>query len=236
LSTDDFSVWAIVPAAGSGSRMRTSVPKQYLPLLGKPVIQHTLERLSAHSRVRGVLVGLAPDDAHWKGVATNAARPVETFQGGATRAHTVLNGLAALAACGHVGDWVMVHDAVRPCLRPGDIDRLIEAATKNDDGGLLALPVSDTVKRVDERGRVQETVSRTNLWRAMTPQLFRVGRLHDALNQALVHGLDITDEACAIESAGGKPVMVPCHADNIKITVPEELTLAELFLRQQGAG
>lgn len=215
--------------------MRASVPKQYLPLCGKPVIQRTLERLSAHPRVRGVLVGLAPDDVHWASVDTGTIKLVDTYSGGVTRAETVLNGLVALSARGGAHDWVMVHDAVRPCLRLDDVDRLITAATRSADGGLLALPLSDTVKRVDESGFVVETISRTNLWRALTPQMFRVDRLQNALTQALAQRADITDEACAVEIAGGRPVVVPGHADNIKITVPEDLSLAELFLRQQGS-
>lgn len=159
----DFSIWAIVPAAGSGSRMRAALPKQYLALLGRPVIQHTLERLCAHTRVRGALVGLAADDDHWRRAAIALPKLLGCFTGGATRAQTVLNGLAALAAHARSDDWVMVHDAVRPCLRIGDIERLIDAAGNSPDGGLLGLPVSDTVKRVDGTDRVLETVSRSNL-------------------------------------------------------------------------
>ena len=214
--------------------MRAALPKQYLTLSGRPVIAHTLDRLCTHARVRGVMVGVAADDEHWRRAAITLPKLLGTFTGGATRAHTVLNGLAALAAHARMDDWVMVHDAVRPCLRQDDIDRLITVAMSNTDGGLLALPVSDTVKRVDSADKVVETVSRTNLWRALTPQMFRFDRLQVALQQALVRGAEVTDEASAIEAAGGRPVLVAGHADNIKITMPADLPLAELFLHQQG--
>jgi 2-C-methyl-D-erythritol 4-phosphate cytidylyltransferase len=232
--TSEFSIWAIVPAAGSGSRMRAALPKQYLPLLGRPVIHHSLERLSAHPRVRGIMVGLAPDDNQWARFPVASTKLLGTFIGGATRAQTVLNGLAALS--GHAGpdDWVMVHDAVRPCVRLQDLDHLIATATSNPDGGLLAMPVSDTIKRGDTSPRSLETVPRSNLWRALTPQLFPLKRLESALKQSLALGVDVTDEACAVEAAGGRPLLVPGHTDNIKITIPEDLPLAEFYLRQQG--
>ena len=148
----------------------------------------------------------------------------------------VLPALDRAALAPHAGpdDWVMVHDAVRPCVRRQDIDELIAVATSNNDGGLLAIPVSDTVKRSDASQRALETVSRNNLWRALTPQLFKLKQLEDALKRALANGLDVTDEACAVETTGGRPVLVPGHADNIKVTTPEDLPLAEFYLRQQG--
>jgi 2-C-methyl-D-erythritol 4-phosphate cytidylyltransferase len=171
----DPAIWAIVPAAGTGSRMQAAVPKQYLPLLGRPVIQHTLERLCAHARIRGVLVGVSAEDRHWKDLELELRLPklLGTFPGGATRAHTVLNGLQALADRAQPDDWAMVHDAARPCLRTQDVDRLIDAVQAHADGGLLALPVSDTVKRTDAGRRVVQTVPRANLWRALTPRVSR---------------------------------------------------------------
>jgi len=213
------------------------VPKQYLPLLGRPVIQRTLESLCAHSQVRGVLVGVAAEDDRWTELAKTLGHLPKlhgSFHGGVTRAQTVLNGLRTLGTHAQPNDWVMVHDAVRPCLRLTDVDRLIAAVKGHADGGLLALQVSDTVKRTDETGRITQTVPRMNLWRAQTPQMFRLHILERALQQALAQGSDITDEAAAIEVAGNHPIVVPGHADNIKITVPEDLALAELFLRQQG--
>ncbi len=234
--TANSSIWGLIPAAGAGSRMQSAVPKQYLSLLGRPIIQHTLERLCAHTRVRGVMVGLAVDDVHWAKAVATPAKFLGSCIGGATRAHTVLNGLHALLQHAKPDDWVMVHDAVRPCLRLADVDRLIAAATAHTHGALLALPVSDTVKRVDESGQIVETVARANLWRALTPQMFRIDRLEQALQQSLARGAEITDEAAAIEVAGGRPVVVQGRPDNIKITVPEDLALAELFLKQQERG
>jgi 2-C-methyl-D-erythritol 4-phosphate cytidylyltransferase len=155
------------------------------------------------------------------------------YSGGETRAHTVLNGLKALSKHAKSEDWVLVHDAVRPCLRHEDVDKLISAVGNGPEGGLLAFPVSDTVKRVDNEGRVIETVRREGLWRAATPQMFRIGALASALETALKQNSKITDEASAIEGAGGHPCVVACHADNIKITLPEDLALAELYLKQQ---
>ena len=216
--------------------MQSAVPKQYLSLLDRPVIQHTLECLCAHSQVRGVFVGIAAHDLHWSELAprlTHLPKLLGSFTGGATRAQTVLNGLQALAAHATPSDWVMVHDAVRPCLRLTDVDRLIAAVQGHEDGGLLAFPVSDTVKRVDETRRVLETVSRMNLWRALTPQIFRFGKLEQALQQALARGTEVTDEATAVEAVGAQPMVVQGHPHNIKITVPEDLPLAALFLKQR---
>jgi 2-C-methyl-D-erythritol 4-phosphate cytidylyltransferase len=216
--------------------MRRSQPKQYLTLAGRAVIVHTLERLCSHPRIEGVLVGLAAEDRDWVSLKDAIARPpmfLGTYEGGAERADTVLNGLRALSANADPADWVMVHDAARPCIRHEDIDKLISETQDHPDGGLLALPVADTVKRTDSTQLVQETVLRTNLWRALTPQLFPLKRLTATLEQALAAGVTVTDEAAAIEHAGGHPRVVAGHADNIKITLADDLALAELFLKQQ---
>jgi len=216
--------------------MQAAFPKQYLPLLGRPVILHTLTRLCAHPRVRGVLVGVSNQDTHWPKIAEQAARLPKflgSYPGGETRGHTVLNGLKELGKHAQGRDWVLVHDAVRPCVRPGDVDNLIAAVSDETEGGLLAFPVSDTVKRVDKDGHVTETVKRDGLWRAATPQMFRIETLTRALEQALRDGMEVTDESSAIEAAGGHPRVVACHADNIKITLPEDLMLVELYLKQQ---
>ena len=229
-------IWALVPAGGRGLRMQVPLPKQYLPLLGRPVILHTLERLCTHPRVRGVMVGVSDQDRHWQALIpmlANLPKFLGKYSGGETRAHTVLNGLKALSKHAKSEGWVLVHDAVRPCVRHADIDKLISTVANGQEGSLLALPVSDTVKRVDNEGRVIETVDRAGLWRAATPQMFRIGALTSALESALKQGSEITDEASAIEAAGGHPRVVACHADNIKVTLPEDLALAELYLKQQ---
>lgn len=233
----DAGIWAVVPAAGVGARMRAQMPKQYLPLLGRPVILHTLERLCSYPRLRGVLLGIASDDTHWPSLALpDLDKFIGTYPGGSMRAQTVLSGLNVLATHAHDDDWVMVHDAVRPCVRHDDLDKLVTAARSNSDGALLAIPLTDTLKRADSSGRVQQTVPRVNLWRALTPQIFQVGRLRQALASALARGEDPTDEAAAIESAGGRPMIVEGHPDNIKITLPADLALAELYLKQQREG
>ncbi len=225
-------IWAVVPAAGMGARMRADVPKQYLPLAGRTVIEHTLTRLAGHPRIAEVVVALASDDVLFPGLAPRLPAAVRAVPGGVERCHSVLNGLNALAAA-TAADWVLVHDAARPCLRAADIDRLLDALSGTEWGGLLAVPVRDTLKRCGPAGDIEATVDRTNLWHALTPQMFRVGALRTALAAALDAGRLVTDEAQAIEFIGGTPRVVEGRADNIKITRPEDLALAELYLRAQ---
>ncbi len=216
--------------------MRSATPKQYLPLAGRPVILHTLERLCSYSRLEGVVVGLSAGDSHWEACAGYCARwPrfLGTYLGGATRAHTVLNGIKRLALHARPDDWVLVHDAVRPCVRHADMDKLVDAVLAGEDGGILALPVIDTVKRADEEGHVVETVARARLWRALTPQMFRVAPLAQALERALADGREITDEAAAMEAIGVRIRLIEGSADNIKITLPADLRLAEIFRKEQ---
>lgn len=213
--------------------MRAARPKQYLPLLGRAMLWHTLERLGRYPRLRGLVVGIAADDAYWPTLATEIPNLLITYVGGAERAQTVLNGLRALETYAAPNDWVLVHDAARPCVRHADIDALLAAVAGHADGGLLALPLTDTIKRADHNGCVEDTVARAGLWRALTPQVFRLAALSDALESAMRAGVEITDEASAMEYSGARPRLVHGHADNIKITVPEDLALAELFLREQ---
>lgn len=231
------AVWAVVPAAGAGTRMASATPKQYLPLLNKPVILHTLERLCAVTAVKGVWAGISNNDEYWPDIQARLAQHTKfrgSYAGGPERAHTVLNGLTLALAQASPDDWVLVHDAARPCVRIQDVEKLItDVITSKATGGILALPVSDTVKRVDRTQYITETVNRDGLWRALTPQMFRLGELKQALERALNQGMTVTDEASAMEAAGQQPVVVPGHADNIKITLPEDLALAELFLKQQ---
>jgi len=228
-------LWALVPAAGKGVRMGADRPKQYLQLLGRPVLQATLERLGGFAPLKGILVGIVPGDPHWSTLPKTIPKLLGSFAGGSERAQTVLNGLQALAQYAPDTDSVLVHDAVRPCVRHSDIQNLLTAVDAHSDGGLLGLPLADTVKRTDEAGRITATVPRNGLWRALTPQLFLIGVLRDALERALADGITVTDEAAAVEYAGRQPRMVAGHADNIKITSPGDLALAELYLRQQAA-
>lgn len=226
--------WALVPAAGAGSRMGAPLPKQYLTLAGRPVLAHTLARLCRHPRVAGVQVMLAPADTHWAGVAEHLdvatrRKLLPIAVGGATRAASVLNGLRALGTQAAPGDWVLVHDAARPCLRRRDLDSLFAALDAGAAGAILGVPVADTIKRVRD-GEILETVDRSRLWRAFTPQAFRLEVLLDALQRALDAGIEVTDEASAVEWAGGRPRMVAGHADNIKVTLPEDMALAAQIL------
>lgn len=231
-------IWVLVPAAGTGSRMGADRPKQYLPLADTTVLSATLTRLSNCPVISGVLLGIAPNDAYWPDYAVDTeviSKLKDTFIGGQTRAETVLRGCQSLLKTVSGDDWVLVHDAARPCVRIEDIDRLVQAVQNNKqfDGGLLGLPVSDTVKRTDGDSRVLETVPRAGLWRALTPQMFRVSRLYEALQKAEIDGIEVTDEAQAMENIGAHVHMVEGSADNIKITHPGDISLAERYLEQQ---
>lgn len=227
--------WAVVPAAGSGKRMKSNTPKQYLELAGCSVIEHTLSRLGQHDAISGVMVAISQGDEWWQDVNYDAAAPLYTTVGGDERHQSVLNALLALSEqnLASDNDWVLVHDAARPCVRDEDLTRLIKTVVDKGEGGLLAMRVADTVKRADEHGRVTETVDRTSLWRALTPQMFRLGELRDALQQAVKQGLHVTDDSSAMELAGYAPLLVEGHGDNIKITQPHDLSLAALFITEQ---
>jgi len=227
-------IWAVVPAAGIGKRMQAEIPKQYLPLHGRRVIEHTLSRLLSHPRISGVMVALAEDDPLWPDVSVSAETPLYTAPGGAERCQSVLSALEHLSQYAMPTDWVMVHDAARPCLRRQDIDALITGVTHGGCGGILALPVRDTMKRsVADTTRIQQTVVREGLWHALTPQMFGLDELRRSLTNALNNRRIVTDEAQAMELAGQQPLLIEGHADNIKITRPQDLVLAELYLRQQ---
>ena len=220
-----FSV--VVPAAGVGSRMGASCPKQYLPLAGKFLIEHTLERLLGHPKVEQVIVAISASDTFFSTLAVASHPRVITTLGGAERADSVLNGLALVTS-----EWVMVHDAARPCITHQDLDLLIREAV-TPDGALLGSRVRDTMKRTDQHGLIQKTVDREQLWHALTPQFFPTSLLRSAMVKGKEHGAVITDEASAMELAGFRPKMVEGRADNIKVTRPEDLALAALYLQQQ---
>jgi len=224
--------WAVVPSAGVGRRMGAAIPKQYLEINNKAVIEYALDCLLSHPTINGLVMAMHPDDNCWAEISLHAERPFSIVDGGEERCHSVLNALSFLLEKVDANDWVLVHDAARPCLRHEDIDRLIEQASK-DVGGILAVPVRDTMKRADAEQHINETVDRNQLWHALTPQMFRLGQLHEALTQALNSNALVTDEALAMELAGYKPLLVEGHADNIKITRPEDLALAEFYLHQQ---
>ncbi len=234
----NHTIWAIVPAAGIGKRMQSTLPKQYLLLNEIPILAHTVNRLLAFDCITGLVIALQPDDLIWDSLNIDKRKPVIRVAGGRERCDSVLNALRGLT--GQAGfnpdtDWVMVHDAVRPCLRAQDISRLI-TEVKTDDGGLLALPVRDTMKRQHVKqtenscSRVATTVDREGLWHALTPQYFPWKQLKQSLDTAILHGYAVTDESSAMEQAGYSPRLVCGHEDNIKITRPDDLELAGLYL------
>lgn len=223
------SVVAIVPAAGVGSRMRADRPKQYLTIDEKTVLEHTVEKLLAHPVVKSVIVAVSEEDPYYTDLPINQRQNVIRVSGGKERADSVLSGLNYVVQH-QLSDWVMVHDAARPCVNLQDIDRLISEACQHHCGAILASPVRDTMKRANARQEVDHTVEREAMWHALTPQMFKTERLSQALCRALEQGVAITDEASALEWVGEHPALVQGSATNIKITQPEDLALAEFYL------
>lgn len=226
-------VFAIVPAAGQGTRMGDALPKQYLPILGKPMMFHSIEALAAVSRITCVCVVLSPLDRHWGGHDWSAlsAKIEPMFVGGASRAHSVMNALAQLEPRAAKDDWILVHDAARPCIQTELIEQFLDELGDDPIGGLLAMPVADTLKSADENQRVAATIPRLNLWRAQTPQMFR----HHLLRRGLEVRPDATDEAQAVEGVGySAPRLVQGENSNIKVTFAEDLAIAAMILVRQG--
>jgi len=221
--------FALVPAAGSGARFGSEVPKQYLELLGRPLIFHTLAALCHCERIDQVWVVLSPGDEWWGRYdwASLGGKLHAVFCGGTTRAESVSNGLAALYDILAGDDWVLVHDAARPCISQEMLASLCDELTDDPVGGLLAVPVADTLKRADARQRVSATEPRDGLWQAQTPQMFRYALLRKALEKNVA----VTDEASAIEAAGLKPRLVRADATNLKVTFPSDQHLAALILQ-----
>jgi 2-C-methyl-D-erythritol 4-phosphate cytidylyltransferase len=229
MATSDSALWCVVPAAGRSTRVGGDIPKQYLPVAGKPLLLCTLERLAAHPRIAGLMVVLAKDDAQWRGIARLSGKPVLTATGGAARADSVLAGLLALRE--HVPDeqFILVHDAARPCVALDDISRLLDHGIAAG-GALLAAPLRDTLKRADMNNRVAATEPRESRWRALTPQLFCYAELVAALQAARAAGVVVTDEAMAMENAGHQPLLVEGAESNIKVTTRADFVLAEFLL------
>lgn len=226
-------LYAVVPAAGIGQRVGAGLPKQYLTLHGQTLSEHTMGRLLAFARIQKVVVAVAPRDPWWPQLKVSSHRRVVSTVGGDSRAESVLNGIHCLLAeaGANESDYVLVHDMARPCLRLSDLDALLSQV--DDQGALLALPVADTVKQSDQQQAVAATLEREQVWRALTPQLFPLGALRDALSAGLEQGWSITDEASAMERAGFRPRLVQGRADNIKVTHPEDLALARFYLGRQ---
>jgi 2-C-methyl-D-erythritol 4-phosphate cytidylyltransferase len=225
-------VFAFVLAAGQGTRIGDPVPKQYIPLAGKPMMFHSIEAIAAVSRVSELLVVLAPLDRHWGEHDWSALPPKVSaaFVGGAHRGESVLNALKHIEGRAARDDWVLVHDAARPCILTELVEQFLDEIGDDPVGGLLAMPLSDTLKRATETHRVEETVPRAGLWRAQTPQLFRYGMLRKGLEGKIT----ATDEADAVESLGQAPRLAQGENSNIKVTFAEDLAIAELILRHKG--
>lgn len=226
--------WLIVPAAGSGQRMKADCPKQYLRLDQRFIIDITLSRLLDNAAFAGCMVATGPNDRWWPETEASKDRRIRTCIGGAERAESVLAALDALSGRANDDDWVLVHDAARPCLHADDLARLLADLKGHPVGGLLATPVADTLKRTGPGScEVEATVDRRDLWRALTPQMFHFLALKQALESAIDSGYPVTDEASAIEFAGQRPCIVEGRPDNIKITVPPDLALADFILKRK---
>ena len=229
--TQTIKFWAVVPAAGVGKRMNADRPKQYLELAGKTVIEHTLLRLLQAEVFTAVAVAISAEDPYWAELDVARHEQIIRAKGGKERADSVLSGLHSIRDHAHDDDWVLVHDAARPCITPSDIHHLIDSLVDDEVGGILALPCADTLKSVNGHN-ILGTLDRSHIWRALTPQMFRYASLKTALEQAVGHSA-ITDEASALELQGLQPKIVEGRPDNIKITRPEDLALAHFFMEQQ---
>lgn len=228
-------VYALIAAAGVGSRVGSGLPKQYLPLAGKTIIERSITVFLQMEQVQQIVVSVAKDDPYWPKQNVSQAPSIQTTIGGASRAESVLAGLQKLQSFAAPDSWVLVHDAARPLVRAADIESLIKRVEAVDAcGGLLAVPVTDTIKVAgNQNSNVERTFDRSRLWHAQTPQLFRLQQLHDALFAAINGGIEITDEASALESIGEQPLLVSGRRDNIKITHASDLIMAEWLLQQQ---
>jgi len=224
--------WVIIPAAGIGSRMQSDRPKQYLKISDQTILEHTINCFLTHPNFNTVVLGLSKEDQYWKTLSLSASPQIETFEGGCDRVNSVLNGLRFIGDRAKPGDWIWVHDAARPCLSHQEIDDLVDALTKVEDGAVLAVPINDTIKRASKSSVVEKTIDRTGLWRAMTPQVFRFEPLKRAIEQCLCDQIPVTDESSAIEYCGGNPVLVTGSEKNIKVTHPKDLQGAAKIIAQ----
>lgn len=230
------SVWVVIPAAGTGQRMQSEIPKQYLKINHKTIIEHTFECFLENDSISGIVVALDADDSYWKQIDIGKyTLPVYTVEGGNERSDSVLQALEYLLMVEKLPEsqWVMVHDAARPCLPTEDLDALLAIRDQAVIGGILASPVRDTMKRSSPgQAVIEKTESRDNLWHALTPQLFKLGELRNAIKNGQEKAVDITDEASAMEAVGEKPVLVHGSHLNIKITYPEDIKIAETLLNE----
>ncbi|MEX2367211.1 MAG: 2-C-methyl-D-erythritol 4-phosphate cytidylyltransferase [Pseudohongiellaceae bacterium] len=232
LEQNDCRYWAIIPAAGLGRRMGATVAKQYLRIDHRTILELTIERLHRIGRLEKIVLVLHPEDSSWTFLNTSHYSNIVTAAGGEERCHSVLNGLEYLKNEAADNDWILVHDAVRPCVSVGDIEKLISVLADDPVGGILASRVRETVKRAGG-DTILETLNREDLWLAATPQMFRYRILHDAMEAAIGNNLQATDEAAAVEAMGLNVKLVTGRSDNIKVTHPEDIELARFILEQE---
>lgn len=227
-------VWALIPAAGIGSRMKSGIPKQYLHVDGKMILEHTIEQFLSHPDIYKIMLVIHPEDRHWDELNLSNNPKIKIAIGGDERANSVLNGLKEIQQSqseAHTDDWIMVHDAARPCLSKQNIDDLLQAQASSPDGAILAIPAIDTVKVTNSAQAIDKTIPRESIWLAQTPQFFPLHLLTDSIEKSLQDNRVITDEASALENQGLHPSLVIGSRKNIKITTPEDLILASIFLQ-----
>ena len=221
----------IIPAAGVGARMENVLPKQYLPLAGKPIVSHIIQTFFNNPRIASIHLALSPQDEFWRSFTLNPESRLHIhYTGGESRSETVLNTLKVMEVAD--GDWVLVHDAARPGLTTKTLNRFLDTLGDDEVGGLLAMPVADTVKKSNELNLIEKTISRQNLWQAQTPQMFRYQALKKALSEFV--GTP-TDEAEAMEALGLSPKLVHGELSNLKVTYPQDLALLEMIFEKQGS-
>lgn len=228
-------VHALIPAAGQGARFGGSVLKQYLSIAGKPVLSHAIDAVNLYPEISGITVVLGAEDNMFGKLIDAESIGLNTVMGGASRAESVMNGLNSIRRSHPESKWVLVHDAVRPCLPRSCLSSLLDKGLKCPDGAILAIPVQDTLKQANDSGRISRTIDRRQLWAAQTPQLFPLERLAGALESTLHAGDAPTDEAGAMERSGARPLLVMGSPANIKITVPDDVAIAEAWFARLNA-
>tara|TARA_B100000929_G_scaffold290537_1_gene284504 strand:+ start:1097 stop:1798 length:702 start_codon:yes stop_codon:yes gene_type:complete len=224
--------WVVIPAAGIGKRMGSDIPKQYVSVRGKTVIEHTIDNFISRKEIQNICISISESDNYWSTLPISKNKKIITTVGGNERYESVYNGLRALQDKANDDDWVLVHDAVRPCLKKSIIDRLITDISSHDVGGILALPCFETMKRVNNSNEVEETINRETIWRAQTPQVFKYQKLLLAIEKVINENIFITDEAMAMELSNHKPIVILGDENNIKITHKTDLKYLELFLEK----
>ncbi|MAS84166.1 MAG: 2-C-methyl-D-erythritol 4-phosphate cytidylyltransferase [Legionellales bacterium] len=227
-------LWVVIPAAGIGKRMGVDIPKQYITVCDKAIIEHTVEKFTSRNDLQGILVALSNSDQHWSTLELSENNKITTVTGGEERYKSVYNALCSLKNKAGDDDWILVHDAVRPCITTSEIDQFIaDLDHLNGIGGILALPCFETMKKANTNHEIEETIDRKFIWHAQTPQMFRYKKLFLAIEKIMNENIFITDEAMAMELAGYKPVLIQGTHSNIKITDQNDLKYLESFLRQE---